>query len=919
MKMLRITLLVLILGIGQLAESYAARIKLRTSGAVVDDNLGQSVSISGNYAIVGVPNDDSDIGNESGSARIFVRSDAEWVQQQKLIPNDTGAGDRFGLSVAMNGNYAIVGAPGKIIETTEERDIGKSAGAAYIFVRRSAGWTQQAKLVSDDLGVADFFGISVSLDGDTAIVGAYKHNWPRADGGAVYVFVRNGEAWTQQQKLTPDDTQQFDFFGYAISISGNSAIVGSIRSDRAGNDSGAAYIFVRDGTSWTQQARVVGNNTGREDRFGFSVDISGNLAIVGCPKNGKGGAAYIFEREGIKWVQRKSRFQKRIIPAEKADGAEFGYSVAINGERAVIGAKSAGDSGAVYIFTATGGLIWEQQAKLTANDSTSRDEFGLSVGISENRLITGAPGHSSGGPNSGAAYIFELEEAAWRQQSKLSDSETAAEDQFGYAVAIGENFAVVGARQDDDGGSNAGAAYIFGRRGINWTRQAKLIANDVAPGDLFGYSAAISGETALIGAFGQDVSGPDSGAAYVFVLNGNSWIQQAKLVPSDIERFDHFGASLSIDGDTAIIGAFGKSSAGRDSGAAYIFVRSGASWTQQAKLLPSSPVAGDMFGFSVAINRNTAIVGAHKRDKAGEDSGAVYIFVRNGISWTQQTELIPDDVGIGDEFGFAVSINDNTIVIGAPKEDRNLVDIGSAYVFLRRGASWIQQVKLTASDAEAGDEFGSAVAISGDTAIVGAFKDDHDSGGGDNGSAYTFLRSDLSWGEKKRITAGSSNLFDLFGLSVSISGPFAIVGAHGNDDAGRDSGSAYIFNPIDLGFLPEGFPFSVDPSSRKKTTLGQIKQTALLQNYPNPFNPETWLPYALAKKASVIIRIYDIKGRMVRELNLGIQKAGGYFSKENAAYWDGRDELGHTVSSGIYFYTLTAEDFQATRRMIILK
>ena len=941
-----LSLLILMLGFGRITTSSAEVIRLSTSGAIVNNNLGNSVGLSGNYAIVGVPHEDSDTGNNTGSARIFVRSDEEWIQQQKLLPTDTNAGDMFGASVAMSRDYAIIGAPGKnlrapIDPAAKDEDAGEKAGAAYVFVRSGAGWTQQAKLLPTDLDPADFFGISVSIDGDTAIVGAHRHNWPKADGGAMYVFVRNGTSWTQQAKIIPDDTQRFDYFGYSVSLSGNSAIVGCIRNGHLGKDSGAAYIFVRNGTAWTQEAKLVGNNTGREDRFGVSVGISGNLAIVGCPNNGPTGAAYIFEREfslpavGLnppvvgderiqevgktKWVQQTGRFQRRIIPNRRVDGFAFGTSVAINDKVAIIGATHADGTGKVYTFTPNTKKLWEQQTKFAGNDSTASDNFGTAVAMSGNRLIAGAPNHSAGGSGSGAAYIFELAEATWQQQSKLSDSETASEDQFGYAVAIGDNFAIVGSRQDDDGGPNAGAAYLFSRQRINWTRQAKLIANDVAPGDLFGYAVAISGDTALIGAFGRDDAAPDAGAAYIFVRSGINWIQQAKLIGSDTQKFDHFGASVAIDGDIALIGAFGKDNGPPDSGAAYLFVRNGTSWTEQAKLQLNNPVAGDLFGFSVAISGNTALVGAYRRDEAGEDSGAAYVFARNGGSWPQQASLISNDVGIGDEFGFSVSISQDTAVIGAPKDDHEVADAGAAYIFARRGTNWIEQTKLSASNADANDQFGAAVSIDKDWLIVGASKAEDDSDmEANNGSAYTFLRSGLSWTAKRQIGDGSQKL-DLFGSSIGIKGLFAIVGAHGNDDSGQDSGSAYVFNGVDLGFLHENYFLSVDPASLKQTTLGQIKQTALFQNYPNPFNPETWIPYTLAKEGQVTICIYNVRGRLVRELDLGIQENGIYFSKENAAYWNGKDQLGHTVASGIYFYTLTAGDVQATRRMIILK
>ena len=447
----------------------------------------------------------------------------------------------------------------------------------------------------------------------------------------------------------------------------------------------------------------------------------------------------------------------------------------------------------------------------------------------------------------------------------------------------------------------------------------------------------------MIGAPGVDDAGPESGAAYVFIYSGDggekndaqhhgfsSWVQQAKLIGDDTSMFDHFGTAVAIHENTAVIGAHGKDEESVNAGAAYVFVRNGDSWVQQAKLTHQNPVPGDQFGHAVAIYGDNALIGAHRRDATGPDSGAAYIFTRNGGTWgSQDFELIPNDSGLGDEFGYAVDLTGGIAIIGAPKEDRSELDMGAAYIFVETQSAWLQQAKLTANAAQAGDEFGAAVAIHQDTAIVGAWKDDHpapESGDRapsplqiDQGSAYSFLRDGLTWVQKRRIVASGANRSDLFGASVAIRGAFAIVGAAGNDSAGDNAGSAFIYNPIDLGFQTADVPFPVDPTAQTLTTLGHIKHTTVFQNYPNPFNPETWFPYNLAEQAEVSLKIYDIGGGLVRLMNIGLQEPGNYQSQEKAAYWDGRDKAGTLVASGIYFYTFTAGDFQSTRRMVILK
>lgn len=924
LRKLQITILTLLLGIGLAIQSSADRVQLNTSAAVIHDNLGTSVGISGDYAMVGVPEDDTDNGRDAGSLQVFFRSETGWVQHQKLNASDAVDGDEFGTTLAMSGDYAIVGAPRK-------DDVGKNSGAAYIFTRHGTEWVEQAKLMAPDAKSGDYFGISVAIDGDTALVGGHRINKPVADAGSVYVFERLGNSWLQTAHLTAPDATRFAYFGFSVGLDEDTAIIGATRDDEAGSDAGAAYVFVRYGLAWTFQAKLIGNNTEAEDNFGYAVDVDGDFAIVTSPKNKGDGAAYIYKREDNIWKQKRNRVRIRMIPIDPDGASAFGVSVDISGETAVIGATggNVGDdvSGAAYVFTQNEPPFWNQHTKLVAGDRASGDQLGFAVAISDGQVIAGAPNHSAGGTSSGAAYIFQQkEDGGWVEKIKLSDGETASEDQFGISVAISGNLAISGAQQDDDVAPNAGAAYIFERSGSLWLQRAKLVADDAKAGDLFGNAVAISGETAIVGAPGVDDAGPEAGAVYVFIRSDTEWIQQAKFIGADIGMFDKFGTAMAIHENTAIIGAYGKDETDIDTGAAYIFVRNGGSWTQQAKLTHLNPVQGDRFGFAVSVHGDNALIGVHRSDATGPDSGTAYIFTRNGGTWQQEFQLIPNDSGLGDEFGYAVDITQGIAIIGAPKEDRNEADMGAAYIFVETRDDWLQQAKLTAKKSELGDEFGAAVAIHKDTAVVGAWKDDHPSGESDDptqnidkGSAYAFLRDGLTWVEKRRIIASGTNRTDLFGASVAIKGAFAIIGAAGNDNAGDNAGSAFIYNPIDLGFRPADVPFPVDPASQTLTLLGHIKQTMIFQNYPNPFNPETWFPYNLAEQTEVNVKIYDVAGALVRQLDIGLQEPGSYRSQEKAAYWDGRNEFGTKVASGIYFYTFTAGDFQSTRRMVILK
>ena len=481
---------------------------------------------------------------------------------------------------------------------------------------------------------------------------------------------------------------------------------------------------------------------------------------------------------------------------------------------------------------------------------------------------------------------------------------------------------VVGAHKED-------IAKIYVGDGKKWNEQAELTVGPDA--GAFGWAVSLTGRhdrasanTAIVGAPSDNHAGAkkNAGSAYIFVRSGDNWKQQAKLAAPDPEDEDAFGFAVSIDRNTAIVGVPMDDDGGRDAGSAYIFVRDGNAWRQQAKLVPQDLVGFDLFGGAVFIHGNTAVVGASGHSHSGlRFPGAAYVFVREGTTWVEQAKLTADDAASSDSFGKSVALFNDTIIVGAPVADiEGKKDAGAAYVFAREGDTWKQQVKLIRKAERKGDQFGSGVAVAGNLAIVGA--PGVEDGGVSSGAAYGFARVDGVWEEKDKVRPDDEGPRMNFGAWVAISSHLVAVSAHNapNVDAWLNRGkgtAAYVYNSEEDFGTP---PFlAVEPFELRVTTLGQVKRTALLQNFPNPFNPETWLPYRLAVDAPVTLRIYNVRGQLMRELNLGVQKAGGYLTRETAAYWDGRDHVGETVSSGIYFYTLHAGPFQATRSMLILK
>ena len=268
--------------------------------------------------------------------------------------------------------------------------------------------------------------------------------------------------------------------------------------------------------------------------------------------------------------------------------------------------------------------------------------------------------------------------------------------------------------------------------------QAKLLAHDGAHGDKSGHSVSVSGDTAVLGAPSNYNNGAIIGAAYVFVWSGTSWTQEAKLTPDDGLMGDFFGTSVSVSGDTLVVGAYLDDDGGSFSGSAYVFVRSGTTWSQEAKLTASDDAAGDMFGLSVSISGDTAVVGASRDDDFGSDSGSAYVFVRTEGVWELEQELIAADTAPADWFGYSVSISGERVIVGAPQTDDRGSQSGSTYVFVRDAGVWTEETELRAFDAADRDFFGWSVSMSGSLSAIGS--KEADVGDVENaGAAYVFF------------------------------------------------------------------------------------------------------------------------------------------------------------------------------------
>ena len=386
-------------------------------------------------------------------------------------------------------------------------------------------WPEQ-KVTAADGAADDNFGYAVAVSGSTAVVGASNAG---GDGrGIAYVYVRVDGVWTLQQELSADDGAALDGFGFSASVSGDTIVIGAPYATIGDNGGeGAAYVFVRSGDTWTQVQKLEPDDGTSNFNFGWSVAVSASTALISSPvaavgDNALQGKAYIFENAGGTWTQSQT-----LLADDGSAMATFGSSVALDGTKAIIGAAGVdGYFGAAYIFDGSGGT-WTQTAHLSPDDGVQTEFFGLSVAISGSKALVGAYYQRVDGHNGqGSAYIFSGEDGTWVQQQKLLASDGAAGARFGLSVALDGTTALVGSYfATVDGNSQQGAAYVFSEVGGAWNETDKLVASDGAAEDHFGNAVALASGTALIGAFDASPDGATSqGAAYFYSQPSNDAI-----------------------------------------------------------------------------------------------------------------------------------------------------------------------------------------------------------------------------------------------------------------------------------------------------------------------------------------------------------------------------------------------------------
>jgi hypothetical protein len=722
----------------RIAGSWELSQRLVASDTRPLDQLGAAVALSGDRILAGAPRADGVSGTDEGAVYVFSLQEGRWVEEAKITPADPQRGSLFGSAVAIDRDTAVIG------------NQANPLGGAYVFVRVGAAWLEEQKLPRP--GNAALMGWAVAVQGDTAVIGAPGTSLPLTlpgQQGAAYVFRRAGALWELEAALLPSAPEGLGWFGAAVSLDVDQCIVGAYVAP-GGERPGAAYVFTRNGSAWSEEQRLVPATSQVNDRFSWKVAIRGDSAMAASlPHDGRGkfeavGSGHVFTRTGGFWSEVDQ------LDAQDAERDSFGIALAFDGSTAVVGASEADpmgftDAGAVFLFGSLGG-VWSQTGTLLTGGAPIGDDMGWSVAVDRSTAMVAAPRDDhAGGVDAGAVYMFERSGGSWEARQKLTASDAQVGQNFGTAVAIQGDLAVIGAIGDDHSGFvDAGSAYVFRRQDGQWIEGQKLVAGAPEDNPGFGASVAISGQTVLVGASNADLGALiDAGAVYVFENTGGVWSEHQVLEALDAKNLAVFGTSVALDGDTALVGARGDDAGvGAAAGAAYFFTREQGVWSQHQKVTASDAEPGDTFGI-VALEGATAVISSLFESPGGVfRAGSAYVFELHGSEWTEVAKLEASDKAEEDRFGRSLALAGDTLLVGRLPFRGPRFDDGGAYVFSRSGGVWIQEQLLVAQGP--GEEgFGVSLALDAETALVGAlFAEAHGYFGSGAAFAYEMPRPD---------------------------------------------------------------------------------------------------------------------------------------------------------------------------------
>ncbi len=905
--------------------------------------FGNDVKIYENLAFISAPTDYD--GSFRGAVHVYEFVNGDWNYITALRPNVTGL-INFGCVLDYHNNFLVVGA-------TKENDY---TGAVYVFHFDGISWSLLTKLLGSNSKPADYFGSAVSIENDLIVVSAPHGNDNRL--GAIYIFEYDGNNWNEVQKVVPQDQSYVGFgnFGRSIDINGDFLMIGDYKDFEKDDNVGAVYVFKKINNVWTEVSKLFPYpNIYRGVYFGESISTFGDYLVVGAPSdfssNGKTGQIYIFRNNNNNW-----EFMQSIYPSDGIVSQDFGNSVDIYGNYIVVGGPgNYKNNNRVYVYKLENNT-WTEFYKFDDPSYDSGDYLGRSVAISnlhvmignekgENsdeqgsvvvlgdiwnynpKLISGLVKDNNNIPlsdvvidygdgiinttgsdgvfqryvekgwsgnikpslfsykfsprnfeinniqvnNSGLEFTGNFFESNFTNEIKITHPEIDYGDYFGNSVDIYEDWVIVGCPRGQISTLNKrGFASVYKFDNGNLEFKYDIYDNN-SNVEHFGYAVAITENYAMVGNYLSKV-------VSIFDINDSTWTLSKRISSTSSSYSNDYGDILDISKNIAV---YSDNEFSNYKGLAFFYERSGNNWDIAYTVKGEDDF--DHLGISVAASENYSAVGSPYNEDGSYD-GSVYIYKKNGSSFTFMQELKHPTRTGNKYFGWSIDITDKFLIVGAKSEYS-----GAAYIFENVNDEWVYRQRL----AETGtDDFGVTVSIANLYAVVGEKSRRR------NAKCFIYKYDGNTWNWHKTVAASDGFTDDYYGYDLAISDYHLVVGAKEDDDMGSSSGSVYIYTDE-----------VIQQQGSVAQNFEEELQFSIDQNYPNPFNPTTEIKYSIKEDAMVKVKIYDILGRQVEVLVNHFQEAGQHKAIFNASKF----------ASGIYFYTIEAGGFRKTKKMILMR
>ena len=654
-------------------------VKITTSDPSYNDRFGSCVAIGGGKIVGGAPNEGA-ANNGLGTGSIYI-FDLDGTNEIKITPSNVYQYAAFGNAVAIGDNKIAVGAWNE-----NEGDVSgyQSSGAAFIY---DMDGSNGIKIMPSDRSGKDRFGTSVAIGNGKVAIGARgptsASDVPNSNSpnGSVYVYNLDG---TGEVKITASDGNPLDQFGHSVTIMDGKILVGATMQHSGGN--GAIYMYDIDGTN---EVKITPSDLGSGDRFGHATAI----AVGSVAGNVVGGSIETTDR----WTSGNSKvynlYSGHGVPSWNTSSTVLEVSSV---PKIVVGVSNNDDagtnSGSVYVYDLDG----TNEIKITASDAAENDYFGGAVAVGNNKIVVGARQDGDNGYASGSVYVYDLDGT---NEIKISASDGETGENFGYSVAVGDDKIAIGAYRDDDNGHYAGSVYVYDLDGSN---EVKITASDGAESDEFGYSVAVGSNKIAVSARLDDDNGESSGAVYVYDLDGTN---EVKITASDASANDQLGNQVAIGHDKIVVGAHKHDV----KGAVYVYDLDGSNEVKITASDRDS-LHQPNFGIRVAVGENKIAVGSWGDSSGGQNVGSIYVYDLDGSNEVKITASDGTaGTGFGDAFGYGVGIADGKVVASAIGRDANSnVDSGAIYVYDLDGSN---EIKFSPSDVDSNDYAGLSIAV----------------------------------------------------------------------------------------------------------------------------------------------------------------------------------------------------------------